>query len=164
MQDPFEGRPQRCDRAASHLIACVGLDVHAVHAPVLEGLRQQQELGGRVDGGAASSGGEPGGADLDGEEPTVRHPPGRQVGGVSDDAAGSDLHLGEGRVGTRVPAGQAAGHVVLDRLRRRHRGEGAGRGRLGGQLQPRHVLRRQRLQTHDAAFQHATGQDGGGGM
>lgn len=83
---------------------------------------------------------------------------------MPDDAAGGDLHLRKRRVGARVPAGQAAGHIVQGLVGRRHRGEWAGRCGLGGLLQSRNVLGHQRLQAHDAASQYATGQDGGGNM
>ena len=84
-----DGAPRKSD----YRRFTVGLDVQALHAPGLECLCHEQELGGRVDGGAAGRRGEPGRSDLDGEEPPAVHPPGRQVGGVPHDAASGELRI-----------------------------------------------------------------------
>ena len=69
MQNGLEAGAGAGDGAPGDVVAGVGLDVEAVHAPVLEGPGHEQELGGRVDRRAAGGGGQPRGADLDGEEP-----------------------------------------------------------------------------------------------
>ena len=155
-QDPFEAGADAADGVTTALVAGVRRQRHADHAPALEGVGQQQQLGLGVDRRALGVGRQPGAADLDlvrllpAAPPAQLHEP-----RAADEATVGDAALGEGDGGAGVALGEQAGDVARRRVAAvGHLGEAVRRALAGGRLGQRDgVLGRQRQQFDVAAVE-----------
>ena len=151
-EDSLEGRADPEQRGARLLVERIGLELDPVRAEPLEAMLELEELGLAVRSGALGGGRDPRPADL---EPTVlRHD--AQEARAADRAARGALHGRERDLDPCIGVGERGLQPCLEASSIDRPGEcPLPQARVERDLgQPVQVVAAQRLEAHDATFEH----------